>query len=133
MAERLRPADLAEVQATCVSVVGGMQASIEASAICVVAEREGQPVILLGCVEDAGRGVPWLLATTEVARYPGALTKIGRHYVGIFKARWPVLINAVDARNSASIRWLERLGFKIGAPQPFGLNGELFRPFTMGV
>ena len=131
-APRLRESDRVEVQAVAIDLEACLRASIEASEICMVAERQGRGVILLGCVPAPdGAGIPWLLATDEVRPFPGALTAIGKRYVALFLERWPRLINAVDERNTVSIRWLQRLGFTIGEPQPFGLAGEPFRVFTM--
>lgn len=136
-APRLRPSDQAEVAAFFEDPVQGILLSIVASQITAVAVRgdDDRPVILLGCAQDGDNpamAAPWLLATDEVARYPGALTRIGRHYVDLFSERWPLLLNYVDERNTVSARWLERLGFTLGDAVCMGRNGENFRPFTMG-
>jgi hypothetical protein len=69
-----------------------------------------EPVFIIGCGSSAEPRSRWgargSWAPTRPTRYPGALTKITRHYVGLFKERWPVLLNYVDARNTASVRWL---------------------------
>lgn len=132
-APRLRPCDAAEVLALYEDIAAGLRTAIAGSAIAKVAELNGRPVILLGCASsEPGVGCPWLLATGEVVKLPGALTKVGRHYVRDFKARWPKLMNYVDERSLVSVRWLKRLGFNIHAPIRLGLKGERFHPFTMG-
>lgn len=129
---RLRSADLAEVLAFYDDPLNALRNAISVSQICVVAERGGQGVILLGCADNLVHGVPWLMATDEVTTHPGALTKIAKHYVGLFLERWPALLNYVDERNAVSVHWLRRLGFTIGEARKFGRNGERFHPFTMG-
>lgn len=133
---RLRERDRQEALATFEDLDTAIRHSISASPICDVAEIDGVGIFVIGCAPDAnveGRGIPWLLATTEVAHHPGALTKITKHYVGLFLERWPVLLNFVDERNVTSVRWLRRLGFTVCEPLAFGKNGEPFHPFVMGV
>lgn len=133
LAPSLRDSDRQEVAATHVNVEHAVRFAIQFSPICDIAELNGLPAVVLGCGErDGGAvGVPWLLATNAVRPLPGALTKLGQAYVKRFLARWPTLMNHVDARNTASIEWLRFLGFEIREPIPFGLRGEPFHPFVM--
>lgn len=137
LATRLRECDRQEVLAVAEDLEASIHAAITMSSICAVACIDGRPVFVIGCapVEIEGRevGSPWLLATDEVTAYPGALTKITKHYVGLFLERWPALLNFVDQRNEASVRWLQRIGFAVAEPVPFGRNDEPFHPFTMGL
>lgn len=139
IAANLRENDRHEVLAVYENVAHGIREAIQASAIChTLCRRDGryQPMIVLGCATDPSRpgvGIPWLLATNEVVKYPGALTRVGRHYVRLFQERWPVLMNYVDERNAVSVAWLQRLGFAVHEPIVFGRNGECFHPFTLGV
>ena len=48
------------------------------------------------------------------------------------RARFPNMRNFVDARNSASIAWLSKLGFTMGAPVERGPYGLPFIPFWIG-
>lgn len=131
-APRLRESDRIELTASQGRDVRlTLQRSIEISAISTVAEFGGKPVLLLGCAGREGLGVPWLVATTEAAKYPAALHKIAKQHVTRFLRHWPALLNCVDERNAVSVRWLERLGFEVHEAIPFGINGERFRPFTM--
>lgn len=134
LAHRLRASDREEVLATHTDVEEALRGAIAGSAICMVGELGGVPVVILGCgqhVQNPGVGVPWLLGTDELHRLPGALTGLGKRYVAHFLERWPRLLNFVDERNTASVRWLLRLGFHVAPPVAFGLNGEKFHPFTM--
>lgn len=85
------------------------------------------PVSLLG-----GIGSPWLLGTTLLNRYPGALTKVAMHYRDIGLGLYPVLTNYVDARNTKSIRWLRRLGYTIAdEATPYGPQRMPFYKFEL--
>lgn len=136
LATRLRASDLAEVKAVYDDPHAALLEAITGSEICHVGEIGGQPVVIVGCAKSADRpldvGVPWLLGTDELTRRPGALTKLGRAYLALFRERWPTLLNFVDARNTASIRWLKRLGFDVRDPVEFGMHGERFHPFVLG-
>jgi hypothetical protein len=43
---------------------------------------------------------------------------------------YDILVNYVDNRYEAAIRWLRVLGFWVGEPEVYGTSGELFRPFV---
>lgn len=105
--------------------------------MCWVAENnQDGAVLLLGCapVEGVeGLGSPWLVGTKPADRYPGALTKIAKRHIAIMLKTYSALLNFVDARNDASVRWLAFLGFKIDPPTPYGVEGRPFHRFTMGV
>jgi hypothetical protein len=80
----------------------------------------------------SGMASPWLLGTHIAARSPTALTRVSVRYVGQALNRFPHLVNTVDARNEASIRWLKRLGFTIAkTPEPYGRHGLPFYRFEM--
>lgn len=136
IATHLRERDRQEVLAVCDDVCASILNAILVSPICGVACLETRPVFVIGCAPlqgHEGYGSPWLLATDEVTAHPGALTKITKHYIGLFLEQYPRLLNYVDERNVDSVRWLERLGFTIHEPIAFGKQGEPFRPFTMGL
>jgi len=115
-------------------ILATMYGAIAASkGMCWVAEAE-RPVFVIGCAPVApGVGSPWLLGTDEVARYPGALTRIAKRHIVIMRATYPVLLNYVDERNADSVGWLRLLGFTVDDPVPYGIEGRPFHRFTMGV
>lgn len=136
-ATRLRQSDHDEaVAAAGPDVLGTLRRAIRYSeGLCWVAERDSRGVLLLGCAPidmAQGHGSPWLVGTGEAVRFPGALTRIAKRHIAIMRGAYPHLINLVDDRNEVSIRWLQRLGFTMADPAPGGVNGELFRRFTMG-
>lgn len=135
-AAHMRAADRAE----CVGLIGeagsvvqAVWAAIELSPGVRVYCDDHTPVFILGCaVGDRGMGQPWLLATDAAARFPVQMTKATKQAIQVWLAIWPSLLNYVDARSTANIAWLERLGFQVHEPIVLGAQGERFRPFTMG-
>lgn len=139
VARNLRPADLAEIQAVHGREVDPallLRMSVQVSVEPLVAMAGGQPIAVLGCAPSgtllAGFGSPWLLGTPASAGHPRAFVSAGRRLCGQWLARHGLLLNRVDARNTASLRWLERIGFTIHKPTPYGAEGRPFHPFTMG-
>ena len=62
---------------------------------------------------EAVVGVPWLLATPLLRRYALSLTREARLELRRMLRRWPLLVNVIDARQSACIKWLAALGFEL--------------------
>ena len=78
-----------------------------------------------------GLGVPWLISTVHVERYPRAFLAVCKPAVAEMLTRHAELINYVDVRNTVAIRWLKWLGFQFDAPVPYGPRGMLFQRFWM--
>lgn len=76
-------------------------------------------------------GVPWLISTTHVERHARAFLKVCKPEVQGMLTRHQHLLNYVDARNTAAIRWLKWLGFTFGPAAPYGARRFLFHPFTL--
>lgn len=76
-------------------------------------------------------GVPWLISTVHVDKYPRAFLQVCKPEVAEMLTRHGELINYVDARNVTAIRWLSWLGFEFGPAEPYGPLGMLFQPFRM--
>jgi hypothetical protein len=136
LAEHMRARDRVEVLAL-IGAHGDLTytliRSIAVSPSVGVACRGDEPVFVIGCAAgECGLGVPWLIGTEAANDHPVALTRITKRYISEWLVRWPHLVNAVDARSTANVRWLQRLGFTVQAPKPFGLKGEPFHLFTMG-
>lgn len=136
LARNLRQSDLVEVLALIGphgDVARTIRQSILCSPSCATALVDGRELFVIGCAAgDNGVGVPWLLATDEVRRYPKTLTAVTKRHIAEWMTRWSHLVNAVDARSTVNVRWLQRLGFTVQAPKPLGLKGEPFHLFTMG-
>lgn len=131
----LRAADRAEVEAlTGREPREALVASVERSASAWAGYADGELVCLFGVVPMTlvgVTGVPWLLGADAVTRYGRPFLRRNRLYVREMLRAFPVLRNVVYARNTVSIRWLAWLGFTLGTPQPMGVRGLPFIPFSM--
>lgn len=133
----LRTADRRELEAAHGPDIGPViDRALAASVDAWAATASGRLLALFGVAPIdllAGLGAPWLLGTDGLDRRARDLVRIGRAYVAAVRDSFPCLVNFVDARNAASIRWLQRIGFSVAAePQPLGRNGEAFRRFWLG-
>lgn len=76
-------------------------------------------------------GVPWMLGTDEVTRNARAFVRLSRPYIAQMLEAFPKLINLVHAPNANAVAWLQRVGFVLQDPIPYGPAGEPFRIFTL--
>ena len=126
----VREADRAEVWASAgCSVASAVAFSIATSRIGWAVEIEGEPVAIFGVGDAVGGGVPWLLATDAVERFPVHFYRVSKGIVAGMRRRYDYLENYVDARNTLSIRWLKWAGFAVEDPEPFGAAGVDFHRF----
>lgn len=110
-----------------------LRESLARSAVAVTFSVEGLPLGFAGIVDDPGhptddlrRGCVWLLTTPEARKHPVAVHRLARRFLEC--CGWHVLHNHVDAEYASALRWLSALGFKVGAPSPWGPFGHLFVP-----
>ena len=133
MSGRFRDADVAEAYAAGgTSVEEALLMGLRSSHISGTIIIDGTPVAMFGVVRTdlaSGTGVPWMFGTHDLLKHHRLALTEGRRIVGILMQHHTRLVNCVDARNRAAIRWLEKLGFTIFAPVPYGPRGELFHPF----
>ena len=135
IANYMRKADRDEV----IAVVGKVDMRallarcVHASSHCWVAS-DGEPVAIFGVApQTPGVGSPWLIGTDALVE-PAmqlALVRDVRWYIAQWLTLYPRLENFVDVRNERSVRWLEHVGFKIHAPEKYGIEGHLFHRFEM--
>jgi hypothetical protein len=115
-------------------ITGTLRSSILVSVHCM-AVHEGEDLIALFGIAVptllSDQGIPWLLGSDRLSRRGCSLIKVARRYLEWVTRAYPVLVNFVDARNGASIRLIERLGFTLGEPEPFGRAGLAFRRFEL--
>ena len=132
VASNLRDADLEELIAAGLDDIEGViQEGIDYSARCWTATVHGRPVCVFGVREWDGRGVPWLLGTSEMAAHRRAFIEQAPAYIGLMLEAFPVLINHVHAANEQAVRWLKRAGFALAEPHQHPNTGEPFHLFTM--
>lgn len=94
--------------------------------------RGGVPVCIFGVSPASlliGRGTPWLVGTDHLDRCARPLLRVSMPALDLFHARYPELMNYVDARNDRAIRWLRWMGFTIHPAEPHGIAGLPFHKF----
>lgn len=95
---------------------------------------DGEVAAVWGCggVPMSGQGQPWLMTSNAVDKVsPLRFVRIYQNEVYRMLAVFPRLVNWVDMSYDKAIRLLEIIGFKIGEPEPLGLNGALYCKFSM--
>lgn len=85
------------------------------------------PVCIFGCNEEAGAGIPWLLATDEIAHFKIEFLRTSRAICHAWLQKHKLLTNLVHAENDLCILWLQWLGFSF--PAVTMINGEKFLRF----
>lgn len=137
IALNLRPADQEEGYATVGhrNYLGMLRLSIAASDSVVMAvSAYGEPVALLGVTTMSflyNTGCPWMLATPHADQYKRAFIDCARFYTQSMLKEYESLENHVDVRNVKSVAWLQRIGFQLDAPVPYGAFDMPFYPFRM--
>lgn len=128
-----RPADREEMLACAGQTVeDALREGLSKSLRAWVIESDGLPLAAVGdTMAGIGLGVPWMVTTEHIASNPRGFLRASRAILGDMLMRHQMLINYVDARNAAAIRWLQWLGFAIGEPVPYGAQQLPFRQFTM--
>jgi len=131
----MRKADIDEVFASSGrSPAQALAFSMRRSSIAYTALVDGRPEVMFGAGDLnvlAEIGAPWLLGTDAVETYYMQFLRRSVSWRGQLLARYRVLRNVVDDRNTASKRWLSWLGFKLSEPMPISKGGQMFRLFEM--
>ena len=136
LAPILRKADLAEIAAgSGRDPLAALIDSFEGSAQRFTIEAAGRPLAIFGGgplprYSDYTVGSPWMLgsdalrdhATWFLRSTPEIVERVARHY--------DLLLNAVDIRNTAHVRWLRFAGFTMGEVITHGAERRPFQLFT---
>lgn len=135
LVEHLRDADRDEITASHgPDLLASVFDAVNRSSHVYVAERDGRLITLWGYQPISmlsGIGCPWALGTDEMTRNGKSILKLAQASNRMLRPVYPVLKNHVDVRNKRSIGWLQRLGFVIHEPEPYGALGLPFHPFEM--
>lgn len=97
---------------------------------------DGRVVCMFGVAPMPGAdgvGVPWMVGSERLDRCASVFLRRCRRS-GMIRQMldaYPVLMNAVDCRNTRAIAWLKWLGFSFGNPIPYGAAGLPFHVFEM--
>lgn len=135
IAREARQADRDEIEEGCgQTIASALALGLRSSVAAHVIVWGDTPLAAFGDVSyspGAGIGIPWLISTNAIEQHPRAFLRICQPLVAQMMERHQTLVNYVDTRNTAAIRWLEWLGFSMGSPTPYGPKQLLFRQFQM--
>lgn len=137
IAQHLRQADRDEVFAASGThdFLAVLQACVSVSEDTLMGVTpQGEPIGLFGVVTVSllsNKGSPWMLCTDGAQLHQRALVRGGRAYSVAMLEQYAHLQNHVDARNHRAVAWLQRCGYAIGEPVPYGPLGMPFHPFSM--
>lgn len=126
LAARIRPADAAEVLALGLFPYKALLGSWRQSNFATTLLLDGKVAACAGLIVQADsalglrRGQVWLLTSTVVDAAPMAFHRAMKELLGAAAAHAETLWQYVDARYTSSLRWLERLGFVVHPPRPYG-------------
>lgn len=136
---RLRKADVDECEALFGpgSVSSAAAHTFTHSPVRFTIAFDGVPIGMFGVAVHSmlgDIGHPWMFGTPSLEKHMRrALIKDAGGYISDMLRLFPRLENVVDARNTKSIRWLQRMGFTVRPAVPMGAAGVPFHPFVMEV
>lgn len=129
----MRKEDRAEVASSSgMPPVAALRDCLAKSSHANTALVDGRVICMFGVAphpEEWGSGFVWVLGSDLVVEHRRIFARLSRKYLASMLAIYPRLMNAVDARYTASVRWIEWLGFDLSEPVPIGKDGALFRVF----
>lgn len=95
---------------------------------------DDDPVAVFGCVPfNETTGIPWSVSTTAREHCGYLFCRKSKKYVDAMKARYTMLANYIDPRNTDLVIWLEWLGFTVHAPAEIGPYHAYFSRFDWHV
>jgi|SRR5665213_434511 len=104
------------------------------STFCATVLFKDKPVAMFGVVPDSKvktAAAVWLLASDGIYLMRYSFLRLSRRYVKLMQARYPLLWNFIDPKNTATIRWLLWCGASLDDPKPVGKDGAMFQYFTL--
>lgn len=128
-----RAADVDEMLACAgATIEQALQLGLEHSLRAWVIEHDGLPLAAAGdTMAGIGVGVPWMVTTDYVETHARGFLRASKALLQEMLQRHHMLVNYVDARNTAAIRWLLWLGVSMDEAAPYGVAGLPFRKFTL--
>lgn len=135
----MRQADADEVLASDgMTPSEALWASIQNSDECSTFLINGQVAAIFGAVviREDFLGPPlcaqaWMLTSDVVDRYPILFARVSMAVAHMMAEKYGCLLNAVDARYGAALRWAEWVGFEVSEPRPWGKSGKPFCSIEM--
>lgn len=111
-----------------------LRISIKSSDFCRWAfhEEEKIPLCVFGVSGMSGTpgvGVPWMMGSDYLFKYPLQILKLSTAYLAVMQSRYEKLENYVYAKDEKSVKFLEHIGFTVEVPYPWGIEGKLYQYF----
>lgn len=131
LSQNLRQCDIDELSAVCddtpdEAIIKSLQASD--LALTRAAHVDGKLACIFGCSpRTVNTAAPWLLCTDLIDDYSKTLTRDTREVVRNMLAKYPILTNVVDVRNTRTVAWLRVLGFEMMETVEYRPGLPLFR------
>ncbi len=134
LAPNLRAADALEVKLSSgLTPLNALIASVKLSTHSWTALLDGKPEIMWGVAPYSytnsrlNQGVVWLLSSDEMYKIPGRFVKESHIYVAKMLETFDTIFNYVHAKNMASRKWLENMGFEaIDRKEEYGVGHQPF-------
>lgn len=134
LGDNLRPEDRAELEA--IGATDPHRALVnylKGSGVAFAAVLNGEVGAMFGTapVDSAlsapeGLAAVWMLTGRKFAEKPRAFIRPARGMLQLLLERHHILVNYIDARYEAAVRWAKWLGFVVGSPVPYGPAGMPF-------
>lgn len=71
----------------------------------------------------------WMLGSDDIYDHADLFHKHTAEWLERFREEYDLIFNYVDARNEAAIRWIEKVGFTLFPPAPYGVEEKMFHYF----
>ena len=130
----LRDSDVQEIWASDHKLpLEALRIGFEQSSTCLTIQN-CKPLAMFGTVKMGdGMATIWLLSDEDLYKKSIEFVKYSKHFVELLFSKNPdinKMCNYVDARNTASIKWLKFIGAKISPAEPYGIEQKLFHYFS---
>lgn len=134
LAARMRSGDVQEVLAfSGMDPRDAIEESIKYSVECGAWVIDGQVACMAGVSRPAGLSkfvMPWLLSSDLVPGHKKRFLIGTKAFVEDWRTRYPYMMNFVDSRYDAAVRWVRWLGFTVH-PEEYIRNDVVFYKFDM--
>lgn len=132
LAKVLRVSDRQEILSLGITAEHALRASFRNAIIRNTAFVDGRIAAMwgLGGTMLSDIGYPWMLTAPIIETIPVSFVKEARKGIVEMLSIKSRLQGFVDADYPRACRFLERLGFELAPPAPYGPNGASFRMFT---
>lgn len=133
LAASLRPDDAAEITCFGLNPRKALRLNYRDAIFRRTAFIDGEIAAMWGLCGEmlADTGYPYLLTAAPVEKVPLSMVKTARREIAAMLAIRACLEGHVAASYERACRFLVLLGFTLGAPEPVGKTGALFRKFSL--